>query len=66
MFYIVSRRKFAFENGLVAKALIGPICTFEYSGAINYDVSPVVGLLATTVAHSLGHNFGKLVSTEEL
>ncbi|KAK6622490.1 hypothetical protein RUM44_002302 [Polyplax serrata] len=47
-----------FEGGVVGKALKGPICTFEYSGGIFMDHSSVVGLVATTVAHELGHNFG--------
>lgn len=51
--------KFTFDGGLVARALKGPICTHEYSGGLNRDHSSVVGLIATTIAHSLGHNFGK-------
>lgn len=52
-------RKFNFENGVVGKALKGPICTYEFSGGVNTDHSHVVGLVATTVAHEMGHNFGK-------
>lgn len=51
-------RKFNFEQGVVGKALKGPMCTFEYSGGVNNDHSPVVGLVATTIAHEMGHNFG--------
>ncbi|XP_039294126.1 uncharacterized protein LOC111052645 [Nilaparvata lugens] len=47
-----------FEGGVVGKALKGPICTYEFSGGVNMDHSPVVGLVATTVAHEMGHNFG--------
>uniref|UniRef100_T1JKJ7 Peptidase M12B domain-containing protein n=1 Tax=Strigamia maritima TaxID=126957 RepID=T1JKJ7_STRMM len=47
-----------FEGGVVGKALKGPICTYEYSGGVNMDHSPNVALVATTVAHELGHNFG--------
>ncbi|KAG1653040.1 Disintegrin and metalloproteinase domain-containing protein 12 [Nymphon striatum] len=47
-----------FDEGVVGKALKGPICTYEYSGGVNMDHSKVVGLVATTVAHELGHNFG--------
>ncbi|XP_075238230.1 disintegrin and metalloproteinase domain-containing protein meltrin [Lycorma delicatula] len=47
-----------FENGVVGKALKGPICTFEFSGGVSMDHSPVIGLVATTVAHEMGHNFG--------
>ncbi|XP_054288556.1 disintegrin and metalloproteinase domain-containing protein 12 [Macrosteles quadrilineatus] len=47
-----------FEGGVVGKALKGPICTFEFSGGVSMDHSAVVGLVATTVAHEMGHNFG--------
>ncbi|XP_014254247.1 disintegrin and metalloproteinase domain-containing protein 28 [Cimex lectularius] len=47
-----------FEGGVVGKALKGPMCTFEFSGGVSMDHSPVVGLVATTVAHEMGHNFG--------
>ncbi|XP_066246766.1 disintegrin and metalloproteinase domain-containing protein 9 isoform X2 [Euwallacea similis] len=50
--------KFAFDQGVVGKALKGPMCTYEYSGGVNNDHSPVVGLVATTIAHEMGHNFG--------
>lgn len=52
-------RKFVFDKGVVGKALKGPICTFEYSGGVSMDHSTVVSLVATTVAHEMGHNFGK-------
>ena len=48
----------SFEGGVVGKALKGSICTFEYSGGVNTDHSHVTSLVATTVAHELGHNFG--------
>ncbi|GAB6023339.1 hypothetical protein CHUAL_008140 [Chamberlinius hualienensis] len=48
----------AFNGGVVGKALKGPICTYEFSGGVNMDHNPIVGLVATTVAHELGHNFG--------
>lgn len=47
-----------FEGGVVGKALKGPICTYEFSGGVNMWHSDVVGLVATTVAHEMGHNFG--------
>lgn len=47
-----------FDNGVVGKALKGPICTYEFSGGVSMDHSNVVGLVATTVAHEMGHNFG--------
>ena len=47
-----------FEAGVVGKALKGPICTYEFSGGVSMWHSDVVGLVATTVAHEMGHNFG--------
>ena len=42
----------------VGKAFKGPICTHEYSGSVSVEHSPIVGVVATTMAHELGHNFG--------
>ena len=42
----------------MGKALKGPMCTYEFSGGVAMDHSPTVGLVATTVAHEMGHNFG--------
>ncbi|XP_076630311.1 disintegrin and metalloproteinase domain-containing protein meltrin [Colletes latitarsis] len=50
--------RIAFEGGVVGKALKGPICTYEFSGGVSMDHSNVVGLVAATVAHEMGHNFG--------
>ncbi|XP_055874028.1 disintegrin and metalloproteinase domain-containing protein 9-like isoform X1 [Biomphalaria glabrata] len=47
-----------FEHGVVGKAIKGPICTHQYSGGVNMDYGGVVTLVATTVAHEMGHNFG--------
>lgn len=47
-----------FESGVVGKALKGPICTYEFSGGVSIDHSPTIGVVATTVAHEMGHNFG--------
>ncbi|XP_037026148.1 disintegrin and metalloproteinase domain-containing protein 12 isoform X2 [Bradysia coprophila] len=47
-----------FEGGVVGKALKGPICTYEYSGGVSMDHSQIVSVVATTVAHEMGHNFG--------
>ena len=51
-------RKVVFDNGVVGKAIKGPICTSNSSGGIAMDHSSVLGLVATTIAHELGHNFG--------
>lgn len=42
----------------MGKALKGPMCTYEFSGGVAMDHSPSTGLVATTVAHEMGHNFG--------
>uniref|UniRef100_A0A8D9DYB4 Disintegrin and metalloproteinase domain-containing protein 12 n=1 Tax=Cacopsylla melanoneura TaxID=428564 RepID=A0A8D9DYB4_9HEMI len=47
-----------FQDGVVGKALKGPICTYEFSGGVNVDHNSAVGLVATTVAHEMGHNLG--------
>ncbi|XP_059144939.1 disintegrin and metalloproteinase domain-containing protein 9-like isoform X2 [Physella acuta] len=47
-----------FEHGVVGKAIKGPICTHQFSGGVNMDYGGVVTLVATTVAHEIGHNFG--------
>ena len=53
-----------FEGGVVGKALKGPICTYEFSGGVNMWHSDTTGLIATTVAHEMGHNFGMEHDTE--
>ncbi|CAL1542854.1 unnamed protein product [Lymnaea stagnalis] len=47
-----------FEHGVVGKAIKGPICTHQFSGGVNMDYGGLVTLVATTVAHEMGHNFG--------
>lgn len=51
-------RKLRFDGDIVGKALKGPICTYEYSGGVNSDHSSVIGMVATTIAHEIGHNLG--------
>ncbi|XP_032579304.1 disintegrin and metalloproteinase domain-containing protein 12 isoform X2 [Drosophila sechellia] len=47
-----------FVGGVVGKALKGPICTYEYSGGVSMQHSPNPAMVATTMAHEMGHNFG--------
>ncbi|XP_052744907.1 disintegrin and metalloproteinase domain-containing protein 12 [Bicyclus anynana] len=47
-----------FTDGVIGKHLKGPICTSEYSGGVATNVSKVIGVVATNIAHGLGHNFG--------
>ncbi|XP_050303471.1 disintegrin and metalloproteinase domain-containing protein 12-like [Anthonomus grandis grandis] len=53
------------ENGVVAKALKGPICTHEYSGGINMGNFSSLPRIATIIAHSIGHNIGMEHDTED-
>ncbi|KAH8267346.1 hypothetical protein KR018_011802, partial [Drosophila ironensis] len=50
--------KETFAGGVVGKALKGPICTYEYSGGVSMQHSPNTAMVATTMAHEMGHNFG--------
>ncbi|PVD30597.1 hypothetical protein C0Q70_09869 [Pomacea canaliculata] len=47
-----------FDHGVVGKAIKGPICTHQFSGGVSMDYDGLVTLVATTVAHEIGHNFG--------
>lgn len=48
----------SFNGSVVGKALKGPICTHEHSGGVNTDHSHSPAIVAVTLAHELGHNFG--------
>ncbi|KAH8383474.1 hypothetical protein KR009_008880, partial [Drosophila setifemur] len=50
--------KETFTGGVVGKALKGPICTYEYSGGVSMQHSHNTAMVATTMAHEMGHNFG--------
>ncbi|ELU13838.1 hypothetical protein CAPTEDRAFT_107298 [Capitella teleta] len=45
-------------DGVVGKAPIMTICTWQYSGGVNMDHNKASGPVATTIAHEMGHNFG--------
>ncbi|EDW16714.2 disintegrin and metalloproteinase domain-containing protein 12 isoform X1 [Drosophila mojavensis] len=50
--------KETFNGSVVGKALKGPICTYEFSGGVSVQHSQVLAVVATTMAHEMGHNFG--------
>ncbi|CAH0721226.1 unnamed protein product, partial [Brenthis ino] len=60
--HLLTRQKF--DHGVVGKALKGPICTYQFSGGVATNHSEVIGLVATTIAHEMGHNFGMEHDTE--
>ncbi|CAK1540985.1 unnamed protein product [Leptosia nina] len=60
--HLLTRQKF--KDGVVGKALKGPICTYNFSGGVATNHSDVIGLVATTIAHEMGHNFGMEHDTE--
>lgn len=52
----MSCRGVEFEDGVVGKAMQGPMCSFKYSGGVNSDYRHnSVGIVAVTVAHEMGH-----------
>lgn len=63
--FFLPLRRMEFSEGVVGKALKGPICTFEFSGGVNVDHSRTIGIVASTVAHEMGHNLGMEHDTPE-
>ncbi|XP_063369368.1 disintegrin and metalloproteinase domain-containing protein 33-like [Cydia amplana] len=47
-----------FNDGVVGKAHVGMICSSEKSAGVETNHSRVLGIVAMTVAHEMGHNFG--------
>lgn len=54
--HLLTRKKF--KDDVVGKAYKGEMCTYQTSVGIAQDHSPIVGVVATTIAHEMGHNFG--------
>ncbi|KAK6765564.1 hypothetical protein RB195_025463 [Necator americanus] len=47
-----------FEANVVGKAFKGTMCSYDYSGGVDVDHSDNPAVVAATVAHEMGHNFG--------
>ncbi|VDM57361.1 unnamed protein product [Angiostrongylus costaricensis] len=47
-----------FESNVVGKAFKGTMCSYDYSGGVDVDHSSNAAVVAATVAHEMGHNFG--------
>ncbi|KAJ1359268.1 hypothetical protein KIN20_017958 [Parelaphostrongylus tenuis] len=47
-----------FESNVVGKAFKGTMCSYDYSGGVDVDHSTNAAVVAATVAHEMGHNFG--------
>ncbi|XP_061723382.1 disintegrin and metalloproteinase domain-containing protein 33-like [Cydia pomonella] len=54
--HLLSRQKF--KDGVVGKAHLGMICSNEKSAGVETNHSGVFGIVAMTIAHEMGHNFG--------
>ncbi|CAG9533789.1 unnamed protein product [Cercopithifilaria johnstoni] len=47
-----------FENNIVGKAFKGTMCSYDFSGGVDMEHSDQAALVAATIAHEMGHNFG--------
>ncbi|EYB92273.1 hypothetical protein Y032_0196g1545 [Ancylostoma ceylanicum] len=47
-----------FDASVVGKAFKGTMCSYDYSGGVDVDHSDNAAVVAATVAHEMGHNFG--------
>ncbi|CAD6185463.1 unnamed protein product [Caenorhabditis auriculariae] len=47
-----------FTDGVVGKAYRGTMCSYDYSGGVFMDHNEDVAIVAGTVTHEMGHNFG--------
>ncbi|CAJ0947354.1 unnamed protein product, partial [Mesorhabditis belari] len=54
--HLLTRIKF--EEGVVGKAYKGTMCALDYSAGVDVDHQDNAALVAATVAHEMGHNFG--------
>ncbi|XP_063389649.1 disintegrin and metalloproteinase domain-containing protein adm-2-like [Cydia fagiglandana] len=54
--HLLTRQKF--KDGVVGKAHVGMICSTEKSAGVETNHSSVFGIVAMTMAHEMGHNFG--------
>ncbi|XP_063542086.1 disintegrin and metalloproteinase domain-containing protein 33-like [Cydia strobilella] len=54
--HLLTRQKF--NDDVVGKAHVGMICSNEKSAGVETNHSRVFGIVAMTMAHEMGHNFG--------
>lgn len=47
-----------FDNSVVGEAYEGSICSLENSGGVVSDHSTILAIVASTMAHEMGHNLG--------